>query len=99
MEKNLSEEEIIKEENQNNYNIANIIKGSLDDYKNSYKYIDEFKTNIPIDLKIEKYQYHYKYIKKINKEVIYRCKYANSCKVYISIDLENITKIIGDEYD
>ena len=30
MEKNLSEEEIIKEENQNNYNIANIIKGSLE---------------------------------------------------------------------
>ena len=34
MEKNFSEEEIIKEENQNNNNITNIIKGSLDDYKN-----------------------------------------------------------------
>ena len=98
MKENFNEEEIANEDNQINYVIINTKKGKLEDYKNSYKFIDEFKTNIPTDITIEKYQYHYKYIKKINKEVIYRCKFANTCKVYISIDLENITKILSNKY-
>ena len=96
MKENFNDEEIANENNQINYVINNTKKGNLEGYQNSYKFIEEFKTNIPTDIAIEKHQYHYKYIKKLNKEVIYRCKFANSCKVYISIDLENITKILNN---
>ena len=50
-------------------------------YNKNYKYIDKYKNNIPFDLKIDKYYYHYIYHKKINEDFIYRCKYANACKV------------------
>ena len=99
MKENFNDEEIANENNQINYVINNTKKGNLEGYQNSYKFIEEFKTNIPTDIAIEKHQYHYKYIKKLNKEVIYRCKFANSCKVYISIDLENITKLLSNEFD
>ena len=49
-------------------------------YNKNDKYIDKYKINIPIDLKIDKY-YFTIYHKKINEEFVYRCKYANACKV------------------
>ena len=31
--------------------------------KNSHKFIESLNINIPLDLKIEKFLYHYKYVK------------------------------------
>jgi len=78
---------------------ASINKGKLSEFNKAFKYIEDIDLNIPLDLRIEEYSYYFKYYKKINKEIIYRCKYANSCKVYISINLDNIKKIISKEYD
>ena len=65
------------EEQKEEFNLEKkVIKGTLEDYNKSYKYIEELDLKIPIDLKIEQYSYHFKYIKKVNKEIIYRCKYA-----------------------
>ena len=88
-----------KDEKKEIFEEKSIKKEEFEDFKNSYKYIEELKINIPLDLKIDNYLYHYKYIKKVDKKVTYRCKYATSCKVFISIDLENMNKIINNQYD
>ena len=99
MNDNISEEIKIIDESNELLKEATLRKCELEDMKNSYKFIETMNINIPLDLKIEKYLYHYKYIKKITKEIIYRCKYATTCKVFISIDLENMKKIISKEYN
>ena len=88
---NIDEDEQLKE--------AIIKKNELENSKNMFKYIESFNINVPLDIKIDKFSYHYKYIKKVNKEIIYRCKYATTCKVYISIDLENMKNIMSKDYD
>ena len=72
---------------------------NITEYNKTYKYIDIYKLNIPIDLKIEDYYYHYKYSKNTNKEIVYRCKYPNKCKALISINIENIKKLTNPDLD
>ena len=61
-----------KEEKKELYEENSVKKKEFDDFKNSYKYNEDLKINIPLDLKIDNYLYHYKYIKNVDKEVIYR---------------------------
>ena len=72
---------------------------NITEYNKIYKYIDIYKLNIPIDLKIEDYYYHYNYSKNTNQEIVYRCKYPNKCKALISINIENIKKLTNPDLD
>ena len=46
------------------------IKKWIRNNKNLFKYIESLNINVPLDIKIDKFMYNYKYIMKINKEII-----------------------------
>ena len=64
-----------------------------------YKFIEIKIINIPVDLKIDKYYYHFKYHTLDRSNYIYRCKYATYCKVPIKIDIDNMTKLLDSNTD
>ena len=71
MKDNISEENAnINEDEQPKETF--IKKNELENSKNMFKYIESFNINMTLDIKRDKFSYHYKYIKKVNKEIIYR---------------------------
>ena len=68
-------------------------------YDKNNKYIEKDKINILLDLRRDKYYYHFIFQRKINEEFIYRCKYTNACKVKIFIDIINMKSLIKKEKD
>ena len=86
-----------EESEQNEEKIKKLNKTNIQISSNLYKYIEKQDINIPLDIKIKKYEYHYKYHNMNKTSFVYRCKYASSCKVSISISLENIKNIINKE--
>lgn len=76
------------------------IKKSLIFYNEKlYKNIEDKDIKIPLDLKIENNEYHYKYHNTTKTKYVYRCKYANICKVYIKFEISFLKKLMDNNCD
>lgn len=76
--------------------LKNLLLNIIKNYINKLK---ERITKFLLIIKIENYDYHYKYYNINKTKVTFRWKYPNVCKVYIQFDLSKINKIIDNKFN